>query len=198
MVDEGSVTDCVAQHADIVPDLQRLLTLWKESKGRPNPRIIICLLDHTYQRSSSRLPALEGVDAHKFALLQALATPLGFYLGLASFTGKKWERIRDREPSWGDIDWNDSFDNFLDLNGNRVPYILSVEKDATIPPDFHGAIDKGSFVKETYMELGGDEVRARSFNSSLLDSSHVPSRKDCGNAVSHHVRAVRRFHGAHT
>lgn len=198
MVDQGSVTDCVAQHADIVPELQRLLTLWKESKGRSTPRIIICLLDHTYPSSSSRIPTLEGVDAHKFALLQALATPLGFYLGLASFTGKKWERIRDREPSWGDINWHDSFDNFLDLDGNRVPYILSVEKDATIPPDFHSAIDEGSFVKETYMESGGDEVRVRSFNFSFLDSSHVPSRKDCGNAVSLYIRAVRWLHGAHT
>lgn len=98
--------------------LRHALLSWKQANSDRVPRKILYLLDNQYPEADLKGSALEGVDAHKLAILEALAKQLGFNLGLASLEchligsaerdnhddddclfGRRYERVSDSEDS---------------------------------------------------------------------------------------------------
>ena len=63
--------------------LRHVLLSWKQANSDRVPRKILYLLDGQYPQTGLKGSALEGIDAHKLAILNALANELGFHIGLA-------------------------------------------------------------------------------------------------------------------
>ncbi|KAI0717693.1 hypothetical protein C8T65DRAFT_108006 [Cerioporus squamosus] len=72
---------------DVLAQLERALLSWKSRDPQADSEKIVYLLEGTYARTNLSARCLKGSDAHLVALLDNVASPLGFCLGLASVRG---------------------------------------------------------------------------------------------------------------
>ncbi|KAI1793099.1 hypothetical protein LXA43DRAFT_1002796 [Ganoderma leucocontextum] len=142
------------RECSITSELRHILLSWKEAEGNEEtPKKIIRLLDHKYSEANLSGSALKGPDAHLIALLENVATPLGFCLGLANlnFTqrgygmesggyGRRRRRYGyNSEPEDSDVEMTDlvsevvDIEHLVDLDGDWIQGSLEYKLEEVIP-----------------------------------------------------------------
>lgn len=153
-----------------VENLRRVLLSWKQTNGPGAPRKIIYLLDHKYSQANLKGSALKGLDAHKLAILQALAKELDFRLGLANLErclkgyaedhGCSYGRRRhyfDEDSDEDDVDFAEveeqwtTINNLVDLEGQMLEEEMDFDEEGEcIPSDLAEAVEDGSHDDQDY------------------------------------------------
>ena len=172
-----------------VTRLRHIFGSWRQDL-EDAPQKIIYLLDHKYSLANMRGNALKGSDAHRVALLQALADEFGFRLGLASIEcnesgaaendygggyggGSRWGRRRygydddddDMDPAdlefAEDVEREMSITNLVDLGGRMLTATLDLgEEDECIPLELQDMVESGVPDDQEYEGYQGN-VRMR-------------------------------------
>jgi hypothetical protein len=78
-----SIRPALAEASDTVSLLRQLLLSWFTAKHEKAPDKIVYMLEHKYSQANLSASALKSRDAHLLAILDSIATEIGFCLGLA-------------------------------------------------------------------------------------------------------------------
>ncbi|KAH9934631.1 uncharacterized protein B0H18DRAFT_1180741 [Fomitopsis serialis] len=159
--------------------LRHVLLSWKQANHDRVPRKIIYLLDHKYSQANLKGSALKGVDAHKLAILDALAKQLGFRLGMANLECRLSGSANDdgchygrrRKRGWynpyedydesddpDDVDFEEveereaSITNLVTLDGEPLQDALEYDEhqDHTIPKNLINEVEAGPHDDQEY------------------------------------------------
>ena len=146
--------------------LRNVLASWQQRISEDDdevPEKILYLLSHKYSQANLRGSALKGRDSHLMALLDSLARPLGFRLGLANMTchisgtgddsdgrGSGWGGRRS--VGFGEVcDTDIDVENLVDLDGTILRKTLAFDEETeTIPVDLEDVLSREKCDKEDY------------------------------------------------
>ncbi|PIL31359.1 hypothetical protein GSI_06058 [Ganoderma sinense ZZ0214-1] len=173
-----------APECSVPADLQRILLSWNDAEDHEGaPKKIVRLLDHKYSEATlgrSGSQALKGPDAHLLALLQDIAAPLGFQIGLANLhftqrghgSGEPPRSSRNKgwpASRWGYSRWDDDPEpddsnvqmtnvesevvevkNLVDLDGDSIRRSLEYSPEEIIPDGLIETITSGDYDEQEY------------------------------------------------
>jgi hypothetical protein len=153
----------LSANADLAVALRRILKAWVRDEGNCTPDKLVYLLDHTYSQANLCASALKGVDAHKVAMLDALAMKLGFRMGLASVEFHQWGRAEaygsdDSYEGWADeTETEMSFSHFVNMEGGKIGSTIEVDEETeVIPSDLAESVQDGDYDEEEYEGYQGN------------------------------------------
>ena len=129
--------------------VQEILKNWQD--GDEGLHKIIYLLSHKYSQANVRGSALKGEDANLVSVLESVARPLGFHLGLANVTctqhgyGNDFgpdAKVEPIEFESTDVEISD----LVDLDGKPVTehFEYDIEREV-IPPKFAREMTSGEY-----------------------------------------------------
>lgn len=136
--------------------------LWTYLPAPKSREKLVCLLEHYHAplAASLRDGTCKGLDDIKVALLAQAADQVGFSVGLATavyhLTGSANDSFDDRYDENADaIDFEEiesrelTFEDFIDLDGNKIPDTLEVdEKKEVIPEDIAAEFEYDEWDKQ--------------------------------------------------
>lgn len=150
--------------------LREVLTSWRDDDGGLSK--IIYLLNHKYSQANLSGSALKGADAQLISILEEVARPLGFRLGLANLicaesgysnVMSEWEEVTMDEVEETTVE----IKHLVDLHGELIQDAFEYEvKTDVIPDKFASDITAGSYDDE-------DDHGGYTGNVSRCQSSHL-------------------------
>lgn len=175
-----SLRPALSANADVGRELRQVLLAWRDNQGTPTPDNIVCCLDQTYSNLNNGATVLQGEDAHKVAILDALAKELGFSLGLADFEDRTLE---EEEMEYYDInevdDYGTAITQLVDLDGRLIAPELHFDDLAgleTIPADLLEGIQEGDYELEREQGPAYFGLKINLFDRSPFDEDEPPTR----------------------
>jgi hypothetical protein len=183
-----AVRPALSEPSETVSLLRQLLLSWSTAKHDEVPDKIIYMLEHKYSQANLSASALKSRDAHLLAILDRIATEIGFCLGLANVHHTESGPGDDSGGYYGGgmrVDMESVEDtrtmikSLVDLDGKLLHQSIELDYETPTIPRVNKFFENKTSDSQEYEGYQGNVVLFSNFmrsSTNLLSSTRVQSR----------------------